>query len=151
LGAGTVACYGKKGQVFDFFEIDPAVERIARDDRFFTYLRDCPPEIHVTLGDGRLELSRQPDGRYGLIIAAAFRSDAVPMHLLKLEAVRMYFTKLAPGGMLAFNTSNRHVTLGPVLASIARQAGAQAYRLSFNEPPPPENALIYGSEWVILT
>jgi predicted O-methyltransferase YrrM len=126
LGTGSLACYGMPEQRWTFYEIDPTVLRIAGDTRFFTFLRDCPPKVFVILGDARLTLARAPDAVYDLIILDAYSSDSPPVHLLTLDAVRLYLSKLAPGGMLFFNISNRHLVLEPVLAAIARAAGVVA-------------------------
>lgn len=121
LGAGSLACYGKPGQQWTFFEIDPSVERIARDSRYFTFLRDCPAD--VVLGDARLSLASVPDHQYDLLILDAYSSDAIPLHLLSREALKLYTDKLAPDGLLAFNISNRHLDIEPVLGNLARDAG----------------------------
>lgn len=126
LGAGSLACYGTPEQRWTFYEIDPTVRRIAGNTHFFTFLRDCPPTLFVVLGDARLTLARAPDGAYDLIILDAYSSDAPPMHLITLDAVRLYLTKLAPGGVLVFNISNRHLELAPVLGAIAGAAGLVA-------------------------
>jgi spermidine synthase len=126
LGAGSVACYGTPEQQWTFYEIDPTVLRIASNPRFFTFLRDCPPKVFVILGDARLTLSRAPDAAYDLIILDAYSSDAPPLHLLTLDAVRLYLAKLAPGGVLALNISNRTLTLEPVIGTIARTAALAA-------------------------
>src|SRR5262249_51973227 len=126
LGAGSLACYGTPEQRWTFYEIDPIVFRIAADTRFFTFIRDCPPVRFVILGDARLTLGRAPAGAYDLIILDAYSSDAPPMHLITLDAVRLYLTKLAPDGVLLFNISNRHLVLEPVLGAIARAAGLVA-------------------------
>jgi hypothetical protein len=126
LGAGSVACYGTPEQQWTFYEIDPTVLRIASDPRFFTFLRDCPPKVFVILGDARLTLARAPDAAYDLIILDAYSSDAPPLHLLTLDAVRLYLAKLAPGGVLALNISNRTLALEPVIGTIARTAGLVA-------------------------
>ena len=126
LGAGSLACYGKPHQRWTFYEIDPTVLRIAANPSYFTFLKDCPPKAFVILGDARLTLVRAPDAAYDLIILDAYSSDAPPMHLITLDAVRLYLTKLAPGGVLLFNISNRHLVLEPVLGAIARAAGLAA-------------------------
>jgi hypothetical protein len=123
LGAGSLACYGTPAQRWTFYEIDPSVLRIATDTRFFSFLRDCPPKIFIIMGDARLTLARAPDATYDLIVLDAYSSDSPPLHLITLDAVRLYLSKLAPGGMLFFNISNRHLVLEPVLAAIARAAG----------------------------
>lgn len=123
LGSGSLAAYGRSGQELVFYEIDPAVARIAWDDHYFTFLRDCPTRCRVVLGDGRLSLARAPAGHYGLIVLDAFSSDAVPVHLLTKEAIRLYFDKLAPGGVVAFNLSNRYLDLRRVLGALAWDLG----------------------------
>lgn len=119
LGAGSLACYGTPGQRFTFYEIDPVVERIARDPRFFTYLRNCPAAADVSIGDARISLSHAPDHYYGMLVLDAFSSDAIPIHLLTQEALRLYVAKLAPDGVLLFHISNRYFDLAPVLARLA--------------------------------
>jgi SAM-dependent methyltransferase len=126
LGAGSLACYGRPGQRWTYYEIDPTVLRIAADPRYFSFLRECPPVVFVRLGDARLTLAQAPEGAFDLIILDAYSSDAPPMHLLTLDAVRLYLRKLAPGGVLLFNISNRHLVLEPVLGAIARAAGLVA-------------------------
>jgi hypothetical protein len=121
LGAGSTACYGEPGQEFTFYEIDPAVERLARDPRYFTFLRDCPAK--VVLGDARLSLKNVPDREYGLIVLDAFSGDAIPMHLLTREALQLYLAKTTEDGVLAFHVSSRFLDLRPVLAGLARDAG----------------------------
>jgi hypothetical protein len=123
LGAGAMAAYAKPGQHFTFYEIDPEVERIARDPELFTYLRDCRGTTDVVLGDGRLTLSRAPNGRYGLILLDAFSSDAIPTHLLTREALRLYLSKLDEHGFLVFQVTNRYLNLPPLLAALAQDAG----------------------------
>ena len=122
LGTGTMACWGRAGERWTFYEIDPVIERIARDPRYFTYLRDCPPESRVEIGDARVRLADAPAGAYDLVLLDAFSSDAIPMHLITREALAIYLAKLAPGGLLAFHVSNRYLDLVPVLTELARDA-----------------------------
>jgi hypothetical protein len=120
LGAGTLASYARPGQRWTFYEIDAAMERIARDPRFFTYLRDSEADaVDIILGDARHRLGDAPDHAYQLIVLDAFSSDAVPVHLLSREAIRLYRGKLAKGGLLVFNLSNRYLDLDPL---VGRQA-----------------------------
>jgi hypothetical protein len=118
LGAGTLAAYARPDQRWTFYEIDSAVERIARTSSYFTYLNDCGDACRVVLGDGRLALQRTSE-KYDVIVLDAFSSDAVPMHLLTSEALALYVSRLKPGGAILFHISNRHVALGPVLARLA--------------------------------
>jgi hypothetical protein len=133
LGAGTVACYGRPGERWTFYEIDPLIARIARDPRFFTYLRDCPPTTDVVLGDARIALATAPDSAYDLIVLDAFSSDAIPTHLLTRESLALYLSKLARDGVIAIHVSNRYLNLIPVIAELAldaRVAGSQGRDVS---------------------
>ena len=123
LGAGGLACYAEPGRHFTFYEIDPAVDRIAHDTAYFTFLADCRGTYEIVLGDGRLRLAQAPDRRYGLIIMDAFSSDAIPTHLLSQEAVESYLEKLDEHGILVFHISNAYLNLEPVLANLAHHAG----------------------------
>jgi hypothetical protein len=123
LGAGGLAAYGRPGEHWTYFEIDPDIARVARDTNYFTYLHDTPARLDVILGDGRLLMDKEPDHAFDLIIADAFSSDAIPVHLLTVEAFSMYLSKLAPGGMVLFHLSNRYLNLEPVLARMIEATG----------------------------
>jgi SAM-dependent methyltransferase len=146
MGVGTLAAYGQPGQRMDFYEIDPAVVRLARDSGFFGFLADSEADIQVVLGDGRLGLERAPDSSYGLIVLDAFSSDAIPAHLLTEEAVAEYRRKLAPGGVLAVHITNRHLDLAPVLAAIADRLDLAAVR----RDDPGGGEVTATSDWVVL-
>ena len=123
LGAGSLASYGRTEQNWTFYEINPAVERIARDPRYFTLLsQSAASKLSVVLGDARLRLAEAPDRQYRLIVLDAFSSDAIPIHLVTREALALYLSKLADDGILAFHISNRRLDLRPVLAKLARDA-----------------------------
>lgn len=126
LGTGSLACYGRPTQRWTFYEIDPAVERLARDPRLFTYLRDCPPRTDVIVGDARRSLSRAPGDRFGVIVVDAFNSDAIPVHLLTRQALALYLDRLADGGIIAVNVSNRYLDLAGVLGDLAGDAHLSA-------------------------
>jgi SAM-dependent methyltransferase len=119
LGCGAMAAYAEPGQDWTFFEIDPAVVRIARDERYFTFLKESRARPRIVLGDARRTLDREPDGAFDLIVLDAFSSDAIPVHLLTREAFAVYVRKLAPGGVLAFHLSNNYLDLPPMVARIA--------------------------------
>lgn len=123
LGVGSLAAYKHGEQRWTFYEIDPAVERIARNPEHFTFLTNCGEACEVVLGDARLSLKNAPDRKYGLIVLDAFSSDAIPIHLMTREALELYLARLAPGGVLAFHISNRHLALEPVLARLAGHLG----------------------------
>jgi spermidine synthase len=126
LGVGSIATYRREGQVLTFFEIDPAVEAIARRSDYFTYLPDCAAACRVVIGDARQALSTNTD-QFGVLVLDAFSSDAIPVHLLTREAVDVYLSRLAPHGVLAFHISNRHLDLEPVLATVARELQLHAF------------------------
>jgi hypothetical protein len=116
LGTGTLACYFLPGQTWRFYEIDPAMEVIARDPKRFTYLSSCQPKADVAIGDARLVLAKEPAGQADLLAIDAFSSDAVPMHLLTREAFDTYGRYLKPDGLLMVHVSNRYLELEPVVA-----------------------------------
>ena len=120
LGVGALAWYVKPSQRLRYFEIDPLVVSLARDERYFNFLASAKGTVDVVTGDGRLTLGREPDSSFELVVADAFSSDAVPIHLLTREAIALYISKLAPGGALLINTSNRHLRLPAVAAALGR-------------------------------
>ena len=149
LGAGVTAGYAVPGQEWTFYEIDPAVVRIARDARYFSYIDGCSnAPINFVLGDGRLRLKEAPENYYSLIALDAFSSDAIPLHLLTREAVGVYLSKLANGGLLTFHISNRHLDLSPVLGSIARSYGLTALIMRDGEVSAESGK--DASIWVVL-
>jgi hypothetical protein len=119
LGAGALCCYAAQDQRWTFYEIDPAVETIACKSGLFTFYGDCPAEKSVILGDARLSLQRSNE-RFGVLVVDAFSSDAIPVHLLTREAMKVYFDHLDDDGILAFNISNRYLDLRTVVADLAR-------------------------------
>ncbi len=138
LGTGSTAGYAQPQQRWTFYEIDPAIERIARNPRYFTFLRDCAPQARVVLGDARISLAREPDGVHDVIVFDAFSSDAIPVHLLTREAMGLYLRKLAPRGVMAFHISNRYVNLRRVLARLARDGNLVAYVRTDQDVTPLE-------------
>jgi hypothetical protein len=123
LGTGTTAAYSRAGEAWTFYEIDPMIVRIARDPQFFTYLSACAgARQNIVLGDARLRLREAPDASYDLIVLDAFSSDSVPAHLMTREALALYSSKLAPGGVIAFHVSNRNLQLERVAGGVAADA-----------------------------
>jgi len=148
LGAGTVGTYSLPDQQWDFYEIDPAIAKIASDPQYFTFLSDCTSAPHkMILGDARLQLREATDHKYGLIVMDAFSSDSVPAHLLTTEAVDLYLSKLADDGLLAFHISNRYLDLEPLLSGLSQSKNLQA-RLRQDK----EHAVVgrYPSIWVVF-
>jgi hypothetical protein len=123
LGAGSLACRAATDDTVHYYEIDPAVIRIARDPYLFSFLWACQPDAPIILGDARLTLAEAPDGAYDLIVVDAFSSDAIPIHLLTREAMAMYLKKLSPHGIVVMHVSNRHLELASVVAGIAAANG----------------------------
>ena len=90
----------------DYYEIDAEVIRIARDPRRFTFLRDCKPDAKIVLGDARLTIADATDARYNVIVVDAFSSDSIPVHLLTREALRIYLSRLKPGGIIVLDNAD---------------------------------------------
>ncbi len=149
LGTGGLATYARPGQEWVFWEIDPAVERIARDTRFFTYLADCGPACSVVLGDARLSILRGPERAFDVIVIDAFSSDAIPIHLMTTEAIGIYLSRLRPGGALVFHISNRHLVLAPVLTRLAEAHGLIAVRRNEVLAKVTSDGKI-PSEWMVM-
>ena len=117
LGAGSLACYARDGENWRFFEIDPTVVGIARNPAKFTYLQTCQPRADIVIGDARLTLTKEAADSFDLIIIDAFSSDAVPVHLMTAEALKLYASKLTPTGTVLLHISNRYLDLDSVLAT----------------------------------
>ncbi|MFZ5728317.1 MAG: spermidine synthase [Phenylobacterium sp. RIFCSPHIGHO2_01_FULL_70_10] len=145
LGTGAVAAYTRPGDRLTFFEIDPLVVKIANDPAYFTYTTECARgEVDYVIGDARLTLTDQPEGRFDLLLIDAFSSDAVPAHLLTLEAVRMYLDRLKPDGVLILHLSNRNLDLISPAMAVAEAAGGSAllqrHSAAYGSPPLWESA-----------
>ncbi len=147
LGAGTLACHHAPDRSFTFFEIDPAVVKIARDN--FTFLSSCPGKTphRIFTGDGRLEIAKLAGEKFDLIIIDAFSSDMVPVHLISVEAIDVYKTLLTDNGILAFNISNNYVSLAATLAAGAKVASMQARYKHYGFIDPP---LFFPSDWLLM-
>jgi hypothetical protein len=129
-GSGAMAAYKRAEDRMTFFEIDPMVDRVSRDPRWFTYISGCAVGgINTILGDARLTLAKEPAGSYDLLIIDAFSSDSVPTHLLTEEAIRMYLSKLKPDGVVLLHLSNRNLDI-TLPAVAAAQALGVPYRHS---------------------
>jgi SAM-dependent methyltransferase len=155
LGTGTLAAYARPGDAMTFYEIDRLVRDIAFDRAYFTYLtdaRDRGATLRLELGDARVRLEavhrERPAEQYDVIIVDAFTSDAIPVHLLTREALRLYLEMLAPGGLLAIHVSNRHLRLAPVVANLAEDAGLGGRLLMDEALAETEGGI--ESMWVLL-
>ena len=118
-----MACHAAPGDRWRFYEIDPAVVHIATTPSLFRYLARCLPEPDILLGDARLTLAKESDGTFDYLMVDAFSSDAIPIHLLTVEALRLYLGKLSARGILALHVSNQNLDLPPVLEANLRALG----------------------------
>jgi hypothetical protein len=150
LGVGSLASYAGPSQQWTIYEIDPAVEEVARNPAFFTYLQDCGTRCDVVIGDARVSLGRARPEQFGLLILDAFSSDAIPIHLLTREALSLYLSRLAPNGIIALHISNLHLSLSPVLGRLADDQGLVAL---WQREPATAGSLADGkfpSEWMVI-
>ncbi len=150
LGAGVTACYATPGQQWEFYELDESVVQIARDPRFFTYLRDCAPNAAITIGDARVTLRGAPDGAYDLLIMDAYAGDTVPMHLLTNEAFALYRQKLKPDGIMAIHISHRLINLAPIIAPLADAQGLVGKLAIFVATDEQISKGVSNAMWIIL-
>lgn len=145
LGVGTLAAYGNAGDIYRFYDINPAVPRIARKQ--FTYLGDSAAKIEIVLGDARLSLEREPVQGFDVLAVDAFSGDSIPVHLITLEAVGAYLRHMKPTGVIAFHVSNRFLDLKPVLLAIAERHGLE---YAFVHETSDDDGSTT-SDWVLLT
>jgi SAM-dependent methyltransferase len=145
LGAGTIAAYGRSGDVVRFYEINPQVVDIARAE--FSFLGDSAATIEIALGDARLSLAREPSQAFDLLAVDAFSGDAIPVHLLTQEAMAVYLRHLKPEGVIAFHVTNHFLKLAPVVKQIADASGL-ASALVVDEL---DTDLVFKSDWVLVT
>ncbi len=144
LGTGTLATYGDADDTYRFYDINPAVPRVAREK--FTYLSDSPARIEIVLGDARLNLEREPAQGFDVLAVDAFSGDSIPVHLITLEAVGAYLRHMKPAGVIAFHVSNRFLDLKPVLLAIAERHGLE-YAYVHEKGDQGSTT----SDWVLLT
>jgi SAM-dependent methyltransferase len=148
LGAGTMAAYGRTGDLYRFYEINPQVIELAQTE--FSYLKDSDAKIELVLGDGRLALEGEPPQRFDLLAADAFSSDSVPMHLITKEALELYMRHVRPGGVVVFNVTNRYLDLAPVVKRLADSLGLHA-RLVSHMPDDAEYSIYSITDFVLVT
>jgi len=145
LGVGTIAAYGRAGDKYTFYEINPLDVRIAQED--FYYLRDAKAEVSIELGDARLALEREPVQGFDVMAVDAFSSDAIPVHLLTLEAFELYFRHLKADGVLAVHISNQHLNLEPVVGAAAERLAKEAVTVR-NENHYAQG--VFKATWVLV-
>ncbi len=146
LGVGTLAAYGRQGDEYSFYEINPLVIELAHTQ--FTFLQDSPARISVIPGDARLSLERQTPQGFDVLAVDAFSGDAIPVHLLTREAFALYFRHLKPDGVLAVHISNKYIDLAPVVAKEAAQLGRPAVEVY---SAGDDRKAILRARWVLIT
>ncbi|MBM3571510.1 MAG: hypothetical protein FJX52_03980 [Alphaproteobacteria bacterium] len=152
LGIGSLLQYADTGESWTYFEIDPDVIRIARDASLFTVLADAKVRPRIVEGDARLSLAREPDRSFSLLVLDAFSSDAIPAHLLTLDAFELYRRKLRPDGALLVHVTNRYLDLEPVVTRAARALGLSVMAArDYEETRVGGGDWKAGSEWMFLT
>ncbi len=144
LGTGTIAAYGRPGDYFRYYEINPLVLRLAQTQ--FTYIKNCKAQLDVALGDARLSLERESPGDFDVLAIDAFSSDAIPVHLLTREAFLLYFHHLKPAGVVAVHVSNKHLDLTPVVKLIAASLHKDARVIDTED----EQNQVFGATWVLV-
>jgi len=145
LGTGTLAAYGTPGDLYRFYDINPAVVNIAKRD--FTYLGQSEASIETPLGDARLTLERGPPAALDILAIDAFSSDAIPVHLITAEALALYVQNVRPDGVIAFHVTNRFLDLVPVVHALAQARGLDAVWIHDGG----EDVLASRSDWVLVS
>jgi hypothetical protein len=153
LGVGTVTAYGKPGDYFRVYEINPLVKEIA--EKPFTYIARSAARVEIVMGDGRLSMENEPPQEFDILIMDAFSSDAVPVHLLTREAFEIYQRHLKPDGAILVNISNRYLDLRPVVENAARLFNFQCHTINSEDGAADENEegawWLYANTWMILS
>jgi SAM-dependent methyltransferase len=145
LGAGTLALYGRSGDHYSFYEINPLVVDLANTQ--FDFLRQSAAEVRIVPGDARLSLQRQAPQQFDVLLVDAFSGDAIPVHLLTREAFALYFRHLKPQGVLAVHVSNRYLDLPPVVEAAARTFSARAVKVT---APEDQADAVFQSTWMLV-
>lgn len=146
MGVGTIAAYGKQGDLFKFYEINPKVIDIASN--YFYYLNESPAQIQIALGDARLVLERESPQQFDILAVDAFSGDAVPVHLVTREALAVYLRHIKPDGAVAFHVTSRYLRLAPVIKQLADDVGYEAVMIADRSD---DNPYASHSDWVIVT
>ena len=146
MGVGTLATYGRTGDTYRIYELNPQVLDIAR--RRFSYLSDSKAKIETPLGDARLVLEREPAQQLDLLAVDAFSSDSIPVHLITREAATLYRRHVKPQGVIAFHISNRYLDLTGIVRQLADDIGWKAVRVVDS---PADDHYLYRSDWILVT
>jgi spermidine synthase len=148
LGTGTIAAYGRKGDTYRFYDIDPRVIDIAQTE--FSFLSGSAARVELAVGDARLALEREPPQRFDVLAVDAFSGDAIPVHLITREALAVYLRHMRPDGIVAFHVSNRFLHLIPVVARLAKEEKARALLVS-DDPEEDDETRRSRSDWVLVS
>jgi hypothetical protein len=148
LGAGVILRYVQAGSAWTIYEIDPAIARLAQNPALFSHWTDAAGSAVIVIGDGRVRLREAREASYDLIVADAFASDSVPVHLLTREAMALYLSKLRDGGAVLFNISNRYLDLAPAIGATAAGLGLVTYEAI--DRTWDEAAGLFSSRWVVV-
>jgi spermidine synthase len=149
LGTGTLAAYGNEGDTYVFYELNPSVELAAKD--YFSYLSSSKADVSVRTGDARItlqnELKAKGSQQYQVLVVDAFSSDSIPVHLLTLEAFRLYLQHLTDDGLLVLHISNNHLDLLPLVATLSEKVGRKMQHFY----SASNNINEHTAEWVVVT
>ena len=146
LGTGTISAYGRPGDYYRFYEINPLVPRIARTQ--FHFVPDSKARVEIAMGDARLSLEREQPENFDVLAVDAFSSDSIPVHLLTRQAMDLFFHHLKPDGILAVHISNRYLDLQPVVRGEALATG-KVTRLVDTDDDDSQD--VFGATWVLVT
>jgi SAM-dependent methyltransferase len=146
LGAGTMAAYGRAGDYYRFYEINPLVVQLARSE--FTFLSDSPAVVETAMGDARLSLEREQGQRFDVLVVDAFSGDSIPVHLLTREAFAVYFRHMKPDGILAVHISNHNLDLAPVVKHASDYYRKEARLV---ESDDDDSRGLIGSTWMLIS
>ena len=146
LGVGTLAAYGRPGDVFRYYEINPQVIEIATN--YFHFLGNSHAQIDVVTNDGRLALAKEPASSFDILVLDAFSDDTIPVHLMTKEAFGLYFHLLKPGGALAIHLTNRYIDLNPIVDAQAANYHKLATHIHSQAHPDQH---ILDADWVIIS
>jgi spermidine synthase len=144
MGAGTLALYGRAGDVYRFYEIDPAVIEIAHDE--FSFIANSRAHVDTVLGDARLSLEREPSNNFDVLAVDAFSGDSIPIHLITAEAMGVYMKHMNPDGIIAFHVTNRFLWLPPEVARIAAAKGLYSVLVHDEN----DNPALRNTDWVLV-
>jgi hypothetical protein len=146
MGVGTLAVYGKPGDQYRFYELNPQVLDIA--NKHFTYLKASSAKVETVLGDARLSLERESANQFNVLAVDAFSSDSIPVHLVTRQAMQLYKKHIAQNGVVAFHISNRYLDLTPIVRQLADDVGMTALRVVDD---PETGSYLYRSDWILVT